>query len=175
MARVGDQFRERAQMSLGLAMRRNRFKNPPSAKKSWALPKFMTEWRLHARRAALLLLLTGALSILIWALDRPVRVISMDGSFQRVSPGQIEKAVAPYRARRLHVRELKRHSARGRGVALGGPCAHRAPLAEQSARRRDRADRGGALGRVRSPEYPRRAVRQSRRACARGAAALKWS
>ena len=31
-----------------------------------------------------------------WALDRPVQVISMDGAFQRVSPGQIEKAVAPY-------------------------------------------------------------------------------
>jgi cell division protein FtsQ len=38
----------------------------------------------------------GALAALTWALDRPVRVISMDGSFQRVSPGQIEKAVAPY-------------------------------------------------------------------------------
>jgi len=60
------------------------------------MPKFVTEWRIHVRRAALLLLLTGALSILIWALDRPVRVISMDGSFQRVSPGQIEKAVAPF-------------------------------------------------------------------------------
>ena len=83
-------------MSLGLAMRRNRFKNPASAKKSWAGLRFVTEWRIHARRAALLLLLTAALSILIWALDRPVRVISMDGSFQRVSPGQIEKAVATY-------------------------------------------------------------------------------
>ena len=32
----------------------------------------------------------------MWALDRPVQVISMDGAFQRVSPGEIEKAVAPY-------------------------------------------------------------------------------
>jgi cell division protein FtsQ len=83
-------------MNLSIAMRRNRFKNPSAARKSWALPRFVIEWRIHARRAALLLLLTGALSILIWALDRPVRVISMDGSFQRVSPGQIEKAVATY-------------------------------------------------------------------------------
>ncbi|HXC20493.1 MAG TPA: cell division protein FtsQ/DivIB [Steroidobacteraceae bacterium] len=83
-------------MNLSITMRRNRFKNPSIAKKSWVLPRFVTEWRIHARRAALLLLLTGALSILIWALDRPVRVISMDGSFQRVSPGQIEKAVATY-------------------------------------------------------------------------------
>ncbi len=50
----------------------------------------------YARRAALLLLLAGGLTALTWALDRPVRVISMDGSFQRVSPGQIEKAVAPF-------------------------------------------------------------------------------
>jgi cell division protein FtsQ len=45
---------------------------------------------------ALLALIIGALTALTWALDRPIRVISMDGSFQRVSPGQIEKAVAPY-------------------------------------------------------------------------------
>jgi hypothetical protein len=77
-------------------MRRNRFKNPSTARKPWAGLRFLSEWRIHARRAALLLLLTGALSILIWALDRPVRVISIDGSFQRVSPGQIEKAVATY-------------------------------------------------------------------------------
>jgi cell division protein FtsQ len=54
------------------------------------------EWRSYARRAALLAAVAGALSALVWALDRPVRVISMDGSFQRVSPGQIEKAVAPF-------------------------------------------------------------------------------
>jgi cell division protein FtsQ len=44
----------------------------------------------------LLLVLVGALGALSWALDRPVRVISIDGSFQRVSPGEIEKAVAPF-------------------------------------------------------------------------------
>jgi cell division protein FtsQ len=38
----------------------------------------------------------GSLGALVWGLDRPVHVISMDGSFQRVSPGQIEKAVAPF-------------------------------------------------------------------------------
>jgi cell division protein FtsQ len=81
---------------MSLSIRRNRFKNPPTARSPRTWPKFVTEWRIHVRRGALLLLLTGALSILIWALDRPVRVISMDGSFQRVSPGQIEKAVATY-------------------------------------------------------------------------------
>jgi len=38
----------------------------------------------------------GVLAGATWALDRPIHVISMDGSFQRVSPGQIEKAVARY-------------------------------------------------------------------------------
>jgi len=83
-------------MSFTLALHRNRFKSKPAARRAWRGWRFVTEWRVHARRAALLLLLLGALSTLIWALDRPVRVISMDGSFQRVSPGQIEKAVAPY-------------------------------------------------------------------------------
>jgi cell division protein FtsQ len=77
--------------------RRNRIKNRAKAeKRRWRWPKFVTDWRLHARRAALLLLLVAGLGALTWALDRPIRVISMDGSFQRVSPGQIEKAVAPF-------------------------------------------------------------------------------
>ncbi|HEY2145974.1 MAG TPA: cell division protein FtsQ/DivIB [Steroidobacteraceae bacterium] len=78
-------------------MHRNRFKNKPKAPKaSWRWPAFVLQWRMYLRRAALLLLVLGALSALTWALDRPVRVISMDGAFQRVSPGQIEKAVAPF-------------------------------------------------------------------------------
>jgi cell division protein FtsQ len=80
-----------------LSWRRNRFKNKATPKKSrWKWPALFREWRVYARRGALLLVLVGALSALTWALDRPVRVISIDGSFQRVSPGQIEKAVAPF-------------------------------------------------------------------------------
>src|SRR6202167_5866248 len=83
-------------MNLNRLMRRNRFKNKPKVEKApWKWPRFVTEWRSHGRRAALLLLLAGGLAAVTWALDRPVHVISMDGSFQRVSPGQIEKAVAP--------------------------------------------------------------------------------
>jgi cell division protein FtsQ len=82
---------------MNLSLRRNRFKNKPTERKPrWKWPTFVVEWRSYARRAALLLLLVGGLAALTWALDRPVRVISMDGSFQRVSPGQIEKAVAPF-------------------------------------------------------------------------------
>jgi cell division protein FtsQ len=76
--------------------RRNRFKSKAPKKSRWKWPAFLREWRVYARRGALLLVLVGALSALTWALDRPVRVISIDGSFQRVSPGQIEKAVAPF-------------------------------------------------------------------------------
>jgi cell division protein FtsQ len=84
-------------MNLNRLIRRNRFKNRQKAEKpKWRLPAFVTEWRSYARRAALLLLLVGGLAALTWALDRPLTVISMDGSFQRVSPGQIEKAVAAF-------------------------------------------------------------------------------
>ncbi len=84
-------------MSLTFVLRRNRFKNKPKAEKaSWKWPQFAIDWRRQARRAALLVVVAGALAALSWALDRPVHVISMDGSFQRVSPGQIEKAVAPF-------------------------------------------------------------------------------
>jgi cell division protein FtsQ len=82
---------------MNLSLRRNRFKSKAKERKPrWKWPTFVVEWRSYARRAAVLLLLIGGLAALTWALDRPVRVISMDGSFQRVSPGQIEKAVAPF-------------------------------------------------------------------------------
>jgi cell division protein FtsQ len=77
--------------------RRNRMKNRAKAEKPprrW--PRLFTEWRAYARRAAVLVVVVGALGALTWALDRPIRVISMDGRFQRVSPGEIEKAVAPF-------------------------------------------------------------------------------
>src|SRR5271157_2445803 len=84
-------------MNLNWLIRRNRFKNRAKTEKpEWQWPAFVTEWRLYARRAALTALTGGALAALGWALDRPVQVISMDGSFQRVSPGQIEQALAPY-------------------------------------------------------------------------------
>jgi cell division protein FtsQ len=84
-------------MNLKGLMRRNRFKNKPKAQKPpWKWPAFVVEWRTYARRTAVLVLLVGGLTALTWALDRPVRVISMDGAFQRVSPGQIEKAVAHF-------------------------------------------------------------------------------
>lgn len=84
-------------MNLNWLMRRNRFKNKPKVQKTpWKWPTAVVEWRRYARRATMVVLLVGGLTALTWALDRPVRVISMDGSFQRVSPGQIEKAVAPF-------------------------------------------------------------------------------
>ncbi|MDB6085797.1 MAG: cell division protein FtsQ [Gammaproteobacteria bacterium] len=84
-------------MNLQWLMRRNRFKKRNTAekpKRRW--PEFFGNWRVYARRTALVVLIVGALGTLTWALDRPIRVISMDGAFQRVSPGQVEKAVAPF-------------------------------------------------------------------------------
>src|SRR6266436_2917611 len=84
-------------MNVQKLFRRNRFKKPAKVEprgRRW--PLVLREWRSYARRTALLVLIAGALAALTWALDRPIRVISMDGAFQRVSPGQIEKAVAPF-------------------------------------------------------------------------------
>jgi cell division protein FtsQ len=88
---------ECSRLNLNRLFRRNRFKKRPAPEKTerkW--PRFITEWRRYAKRAAIAAVAVGALTGLTWALDRPVQTISMDGSFQRVSPGQIEKAVAPY-------------------------------------------------------------------------------
>jgi cell division protein FtsQ len=86
-------------MNLNRLFRRNRIKpknKPKGEKGGWQWPQFFSQWRSHARRGALLLAILGSLAALTWAMDRPVRVISMDGSFQRVSPGQIEEAVRPF-------------------------------------------------------------------------------
>ncbi|HTV97227.1 MAG TPA: cell division protein FtsQ/DivIB [Steroidobacteraceae bacterium] len=84
-------------MNLHRLIRRNRFKNRARAEKApWQWPRFIREWRRYSRRAAIAGLTVAALGVIAWGLDRPIRIISMDGSFQRVSPGQIEKAVAPY-------------------------------------------------------------------------------
>jgi cell division protein FtsQ len=80
-------------------LRRNRFKNkprPPAPKRRFAWRD--VDWRRHLGKAAMLGLVAGALAALAVALDRPIRTISMEGDFQRVSPGQIESAVAPYLA-----------------------------------------------------------------------------
>ena len=77
--------------------RRNRFKKPAApepAKRQW--PVFWREWRLYGGRMALAMLGVGAFAALAWTLDRPIRVISMNGAFQRVSPGEVERAVAPF-------------------------------------------------------------------------------
>jgi cell division protein FtsQ len=74
-------------------MKKNRAK-VEKPKREW--PAFFKQWRSHARRAGILVALLGALGGIAWALDRPIRSISMDGAFQRVSPGQVEKAVAPF-------------------------------------------------------------------------------
>jgi cell division protein FtsQ len=79
--------------------RRNRFKSrTPAARRAWRWPKIALDWRSLVKRSALVALMAGAVGALAWALDRPLRVVSMNGSFARVSPGQIEKAVAPYLA-----------------------------------------------------------------------------
>ncbi|MDP8986221.1 MAG: cell division protein FtsQ/DivIB [Pseudomonadota bacterium] len=84
-------------MNLQWLIPRNRFtKRSSSDKAPWRWPAFGGDWRRYARRMAFAVLCSGALATLAWALDRPLRVISMDGAFQRVSPGQIEKAVAPF-------------------------------------------------------------------------------
>jgi len=77
--------------------RGNRFKavKRPDRKK-WSGPLLAIDWRSFAHRVALVLCIGACLVALTWVCNRPLRVIAMDGNFQRVSPGEIEKVVAPY-------------------------------------------------------------------------------
>jgi cell division protein FtsQ len=78
-------------------LRRNRFKSARRAKeKKWSWPKLAIDWRSFAHRLALVVCIGACLAALTWACNRPLRVIAMDGNFQRVSPVEIEKVVAPF-------------------------------------------------------------------------------
>ena len=130
-----------------------------------------SSWRRYARRAAIAACTVGALAALAWALDRPVHVISMDGSFQRVSPGQIEKRRRALCPAGLHVGESRPIQRAVQAVPWVDAGARAAPLAEQPARHGDRAGRRGALGRIGSAQYARRTVRTRRGPRAAGIAA----
>ncbi len=76
---------------------RNRFKRPArTTAPPWQALRAAIDWRALMRKGALLLVVVACLGAMTWGLDRPVRVVSMDGPFLRVSPGDIEKAIAPY-------------------------------------------------------------------------------
>jgi len=86
-------------MNLIRLFRRNRFKaknKVKTEKTASRWPAFFSRARTYARRGALLASILASLGALTWALDRPVRVISIDGSFQRVSPSEVEEAVRPF-------------------------------------------------------------------------------
>jgi cell division protein FtsQ len=73
----------------------NRLKKPAKAvKPAWRWPRI--EFIKVARRGAVIVALVATLSGLVWLLDRPIQAISIDGSFQRVSPVEVEQAVTPY-------------------------------------------------------------------------------
>jgi cell division protein FtsQ len=87
-------------MNLNRLLQRNRMRAKPRTrgkeKSGWQWSGFLGRWRTHARRGALLLLILASLGALTWALDRPVRIVSIDGSFQRVSPGEVEETLRPF-------------------------------------------------------------------------------
>ena len=62
-------------MNLQWLTRRNRFKKPAPLKRTpWQWPGIVRNWRVYARRVAVVCLSVGGLAGLTWALDRPIRV-----------------------------------------------------------------------------------------------------
>ena len=171
VAGAGNQLLQDAQMNLSFAMHRNRFKREQIQGGEAALQVAGVSCRtgaLYARRGGVALGVGGRAE----RADLGARSAGAGDFDRRQLPARLARADRKggraVRQRRLHVGESRRHSARRRGAALGGPCAHRAPLAEQPARDRDRANRRGALGRVGAPQHARRVVRKRpRRMCPR--------
>jgi len=59
--------------------------------RSWNLPRF--NWRALGTTLMFFALATAVGYGLIFALDQPIRIVSVEGPFQRVSPVQVEQAV----------------------------------------------------------------------------------
>lgn len=73
---------------IGAARKRNRRREHAAPSRLAAIP-----WRQLAVLAALTGLVAGATSAVIWALDQPIESVAVQGSFQRVSALDVERAV----------------------------------------------------------------------------------
>lgn len=73
---------------IGAARKRNRRRAGAAPSRIAALP-----WRQLATLAALAGLVGGAGGALVWALDQPIETVAVQGSFQRVSALDVERAV----------------------------------------------------------------------------------
>ncbi|HKE44357.1 MAG TPA: cell division protein FtsQ/DivIB [Steroidobacteraceae bacterium] len=75
-------------MSVLSLKKRNRRRLP---QREWRLPGI--QWRRIGAALAFFALAAGVAYGLMFALDQPIRVVSVEGKFQRVSPVQVEQAV----------------------------------------------------------------------------------
>jgi cell division protein FtsQ len=66
-------------------------RKPKEARARWVLPSI--NWRYAAYLAAALSLLGGATAGAMWALNLPIETIAVNGRFQRVTPGDVERVV----------------------------------------------------------------------------------
>lgn len=62
-----------------------------SSARRWRLPAL--DWRRLAVSTLSLAAVAGAAAAIAWTLDQPIRTVSVEGRFQRVSPAEVERAV----------------------------------------------------------------------------------
>jgi len=70
---------------------RPRNRRKPTSARRWRLPAI--PWRVLGVLAALLLLCGGGAAALAWVLNQPIESIAVEGRFQRVAPGDVERVV----------------------------------------------------------------------------------
>jgi cell division protein FtsQ len=63
----------------------------PSERARLKLPQL--NWRRLGVAGALIALVAGGALVLVWLLDRPIESVAVEGRFQRVSPGDVERVV----------------------------------------------------------------------------------
>ena len=63
----------------------------PSERRRWKLPAL--NWRALGVTCGVLALIGGAAAALTWALNQPIETVAVQGRFQRVVPGDVERVV----------------------------------------------------------------------------------
>ena len=129
------------------------------------LPTLGAVWLRRLRAALVLPLMAvafyGVFKGVQLVLDQPVRNLVVEGTFQRVTPIQVEAAVADGLNAGFMTVESRRVARASAGARLGRSRQRRPALARHVDRARHRAPSRGALGRERAPERARRAVHRA--------------
>src|SRR5579862_9312815 len=120
-----------------------------TSQKRWRLPRININWRALGMTLGTLAAIAGLGLGAVWAFDQPIETVAVEGRFQRVAPGDVERAVKA----RLHGAGLLSVDLSAVSRALHAHCIHPRERVDCAAYRRqvDRQESGPMQARFDRP------------------------